>query len=118
MNGLPVDADLSSLEDQSLEQVRFSRHQLQLIFGDRLSVSVEGSCTLTLPGSNPTEIENYSACATMICGLLGLRTRQAVRTETGGLRLVLENSTTLELRVDTQDYESFQVHLGDTTLIA
>jgi hypothetical protein len=118
MNGLPLGTNLSPLSGRVLEQVRFASHQLQLIFGDGYSISIEGSCQLALPETDPVVIENYAASATSICGLLGLQIRQAVRTEAGGLRLLLNDATVLELMVDREEFESFQVHLGGTTLVA
>lgn len=118
MNGLPSEADLSPLTGRVLEQVRFAPHQMQLVFGDRHSVSIEGTCVLTLPGGASAVIADYSGSATSICGLLGSRVRQAVRTSAGGLRLLLDDAASLELQVDSEEFESFQVHLDGTTLIA
>lgn len=118
MNGLPSDADLSPLSGRVLEQVRIASHQMQLILGDAHSISVEGTLTLVLAGEEAELIDEHAGSATSVCRLLGSRIRHAVRTETGGLRLSMGNASVLELHVDRQEFESFQVHLGATTLIA
>lgn len=118
MNGLPSDADLSPLKGRVLEQVRFASHQMQLIFGDGHSVSIEGKCILVLPGASPVVIEDYAGSATSICGLLGSQIREAVRTAEGGMRLLMGDATILELQVDREEFESFQVYINTTTLVA
>jgi hypothetical protein len=118
MNGLPPDADLSPLNGRVLEQVRFASHQMQLILGDGHSVSIEGPCILSRPGAGPLVIEDYAGSATSICGLLGSQVQRAARTAAGGMRLLMSDATILELQVDREEFESFQVQIDGTTFTA
>jgi hypothetical protein len=118
MNGLPAGVDLSPLYGRALEQARFGGHQLQLVFGEACIVAVEGRCALQRGESPPEMIEDYAGSATAICGLLGWSVNAAVRTVTGGLRIEFGGEVALELFVDRADFESFQLHFGETTYVA
>lgn len=118
MNGLPADVDLSPLHGISLEQVRIGRHQLQLVFGETCTVVAEGKCVLRDGRSPPIILEDYAGHATGICSLLGRSVERATRTATGGLLVDLGSGRNLEFLVDNEQFESFQLRVGESTYVA
>lgn len=117
MNGLTVGLDLSPLTGLTLEQLRFGEHQVQLAFAQLATVAVEGACKLTRPEMPTLIIDDFAGEATALCGLLGQVVRYATRTPSGGLSITFQDGSNIELVVDTERFESFQLQFGGRTYI-
>jgi hypothetical protein len=117
MNGLPEQADLSSLVGQQIDQIRFSKWSVQLLFSGPIRIVIESSVCLS-GDTCLLRTEDYLTEATAICQLIGSTVTSAERTSGGGLALQMSSGVRIDIENSNTCYESFQVHLGDEVLVA
>jgi len=118
MNGLQPGIRLTSFVGEELLQLCFGAHQLQIHFANRIQVMVESECVLQGMSPDPIRIDNYSSAASSLCRLLSAKVLSASRADDGGLLLRFANGAELHVLNDTQENESFQIHLDGKIYVA
>ena len=117
MNGLPEDVDLSVFLGQQVDQIRFSKWSVQLLFDGLTRIVIESHISLSGIDKSP-RIEDYAANATEICQLIGVKVTHAERISEGGMALKMSSGMRIEIHNSNAHHESFQVHIGDEVLVA
>ena len=117
MNGLPQDVNLAPLLGRAIEQIRFSRWSIQLLLEGAFKIVVEGRLTIRSERMNLL-IDDYSAHATEICSLIGSKILDAQRTQDGGMEIQMSSGQVVCIQNSQSHYESFQVHFGESVVVA
>lgn len=117
MNGLPPDSNLTPLVGCVADQLRFGRHQVQVLLGSTAVIASEARIKLETPRGAEVETDDYAGVASQLCELLGVPISAAERTEGGGLRVSFETGHVLTFHVDSGGFESFQVRIGKETIV-
>lgn len=118
MNGIPATVDLNPLIGKIVLQICFGVLQLMVKLDDSIEIGIECECSYIDNLGVSTLILDYSAHASLICNLLGLRISSVKRTQDGGLMLRFETGVQLNLANSNREYESFQIHLPSGIYVA
>jgi hypothetical protein len=115
--GLPEDETFDFLAGRVLEQVCFGQFQTQLRFDESVRVAVEGDIVVRQPGLDSIEVEDGRDIAAPLLALLGQAVSR-VRVPDSNNLLIEFNWGTSVCFIDSEEhYESFQVHVGDRTIV-
>jgi hypothetical protein len=117
MKGLQPDVNLAPLIGKTVEQIRFSKWGLQILLDGDYKIVVEGLLCIRNDSSS-LEIDNYIAHATEICAIAGSRILGAERTQDGGMELRMSSGVDVFVRNSESQYESFQIHIDDSVIVA
>lgn len=117
MYGLPENLSLEFLVGLELQQVCFSRHQLILIFGDQVNISVESAITIRNRGVEPPPRRGLLGVADQLLSLLNETVLSANGRVDGTLTLGFSNDRSVEVFDSNAHYESYQIHNGDELIV-
>jgi hypothetical protein len=118
MQGLSPHANLAAMRDAELLQICIGKLQCILHFDRNIQLSVESSLELKQSTGRAISCVPYPKAASFLCSLLGQRLASAKRADDGGLLLLFTDGSTLTLFNDSDQYESFQLVIGDITHVA
>jgi hypothetical protein len=114
--GLEPGLDLSFWSGASLDQVAIGLHQVQLIFDQQISLSVEGDYRVG-DASEMVTFSDATSGASHIVRLLGLNVLRAIDAGQGVLRVEFSGGLFFEA-VDSSDlFESYNFHNGSDLYI-
>lgn len=118
MNGLPKTTDLTALAGGLLTQLCISEHQIILKVDNEIQISVEGEIDLYLGSQPPISLTDYRFYANVLCEFIGIAICVASVSPDGGLKLKFSEDREIVIRNSSNEYESFQVKIGDLVLVA
>ena len=104
MHGLPNSIELSFFDGRRLEQLRIGEHQIELVFGEDVSVSVEAA--ISLEGERR---EDLRAAGKELTDLLGCELAGAKRRGRGDLMLLFANGRRVVIHDSNEAYESYTI---------
>jgi len=116
VNRIAPDTDLSSFTGKLVEQVCLGRHQLQIHFEDRLSIFIEGECSIGKT-TNPLRSEDYISRGTEFARLLEQRVEGAEIVDDRTIKLQFSNGDALFVFDSNDQYESFQIQLPNQLVV-
>jgi len=118
MNGLPKDINLQPLIGAELLQVCVGRFQYILKFDLDITIATECRCWFITGQGEKLVISDNVENASLVCSLINQNVTHAEIDSYGGLLLKFSNHATLHILNDTENYESFQIHIGDNIYVA
>jgi hypothetical protein len=80
-------------------------------------IAVEGGLCIRTDNRD-LQIDDYAAHATEICSILGSRILDAQRTHDGGMEMRMSSGVSIRIQNSQSQYESFQIHFGDSVVVA
>ena len=117
MHGVPNRETLTFIEGREFEQVRFARYFMLLEFDGDVSITAEGSFSLTVPGAKEVVADDVSYIAGALVRQIG---ESVVGVEVSGTRALLltfSGGHVLRLIDDSRQFESFQVRQGNQLIV-
>lgn len=118
MYRLPPGFDSTVLVGRRLEQICFTENQMALHFDGRVDIVVESAFiyrTPAAPPSNePVAIPVYDSA---VMHLLGRSIISASHDAQGNLTLLFKDSYSLMILHDTEQYECYQLRIGDQIIV-
>jgi hypothetical protein len=117
MYGLPTDFDPSFLKGIDLFQVCVGEHQVQMHFDKEVLLSIESSFRIQLADGEAQLYEDCRSSAGALAALVSDKTADAAAQPNGTLRLTFASGRWIEIYDDSQQYESYQIHRGQTLYV-
>jgi hypothetical protein len=117
MFGLPVGTDFGALVGTKVEGLHISQYQVQINLGDAAGISVEGNLSVQEAGGEPVLYVHLPDAAQMLADRLGHEVLAAVVAREGVLTLRLDDDSQIEIIDSSQQYESYQVTMGERVVI-
>lgn len=118
MYGLPPDIDLTYFIGATLHQACFGANELILRFDQTISVTIESSFLVSVPGLNQEHFDDIRSSAGKIVRLIELTVVNATGASDGTLTLIFDGGYRIDVYDSSSRYESYQIeHDSQVTVI-
>jgi cytoskeletal protein RodZ len=118
MYGLPDSFDASVLVARILEQICFTENQVTLQFDGAVDITVESAL---MHGDRRNEsshqVIRVPVQESNLMRLLGSSVVASSSNNEGTLKLIFSNGDVLQILDDSEDYESYQLRIGETVIV-
>jgi hypothetical protein len=117
MYGLPPEANLSFLGDQTLLQVCIGLHELILNFDQGVSITITSSVGFAFPEGTYHRYDDFREAAAVTSALLNQRVLSATGQADGTLSLKFEGCSRLDVFYDSKQYESYTIRTREHLIV-
>jgi hypothetical protein len=117
MYGLKNTIDLSFLLRASVSQIVVSLSALSIDFDKAVRLTIFSSFAVGLPGQPMSKFNGSTEDAPALFPLIGDVISEAKATASGGLQVIFESGSVLEIFDDSEQYESFSIANGDQLIV-
>jgi hypothetical protein len=118
MNGLPHDFNTDVFVARLLEQVCYTENQVTLHFDGDVHIVLEGGFAHgDVESESIHQVLQVPVHESHLMRLLGASITEASASRDGTLRLVFSNGDVLNILNDTDEYESYQIQIGDKIVV-
>ena len=114
MYGVPEKDDLVGLVGKELIQICIGVNQVFLQFEKNVRINVESRIEYPTFGG---EVGNFCCENAFLIGLLGSTVSEVYRADNRTLGITFSNGNSVELKDDSDQYESFQIKIGDDLIV-
>lgn len=117
VHGIPDSDTFAFIEGRVLEQLCFGQPSLILNFDDDLSITVEGSLGIALPGAEEITVDDALGVASTLVRLISDVVADTGVSDSRSISLTFGGGQILRLIDNSEQYESFQIRHGDHLII-
>lgn len=117
MYGLKNTIDLSFLLRASVLQIVVSLSALSIDFDKAVRLTIFSSFAVGLPDQPMSKFNGSTDDALALFPLIGDVISEAKATASGGLQVIFESGSVLEIFDDSEQYESFSIANGDQLIV-
>lgn len=117
MYGLKNTIDLSFLLTASVSQIVVSLSALSIDFDKAIRLTIFSTFAVGLAGQPMTQFNGSTEDALALFPLIGDVISEAKATASGGLKVIFESGSVLEIFDDSEQYESFSIANGDQLIV-
>lgn len=117
MHGIPEGERFQFLVGRTLEQLRFSRHQLTLSFDQGVWISVEGDLGVREPGGAEAVVQDSRSVAASLLSLLDDRVGKVRVNDASSLSIIFGRGAVVRLIDHDERYEAFQIGHGERLIV-
>jgi Family of unknown function (DUF6188) len=116
---LPADFDVQVFATRVLERVTFTANTLELIFDGEVSVTVESKIRyeVTDDGGGWVESATVPLTESTLMRLIGRRVHEASVKDRSSIALKFDNDHVLLIIADSDQYECYQLQIGDAEIV-